>query len=99
MVQSFSYLFSFTPADDVQRPRSYPPLRFMQIVSGLKSPFDLKTGGLWKKIFRMLLKLARTAQLLTPFLIKLVFWLQILGNGADSNRKLEINSNQLKSKF
>jgi hypothetical protein len=64
-----------------------------------KNPLDLKIGGSWKMIFRMWLKLAGIAQLLTPFLIKLVFWLQILGNGADSNQKLEINSNQLKSKF
>jgi hypothetical protein len=49
-------------------------------------------------IFRMWLKLAGITQLLTPFLIRLVFWLQILGNGVDSNRKLEINSKLLKSR-
>jgi hypothetical protein len=63
-----------------------------------KNPFDLKTGGYWKRTFRMLLKIAGTAPPLYLSLTKLVFWLQILRNGADSNPKLESSSTLSKSK-
>jgi exonuclease III len=64
-----------------------------------KNPFDLKTGGFWKKTFRMLLKPAGTDPLLDLSLTKLVFWLHILNIGADSNPKLEISSTPSRNKF
>jgi hypothetical protein len=64
-----------------------------------KKPFRFENWWLMEEDFQDVAQTSWNRSLLTPFLIRLVFWLQILGNGADSNRKLEINSTLLKSKF